>query len=93
MNIKYIEEEAKFYFICEECGEIIENLDGVVDFPMSFSKNLKAPLRFYHRGDCAYEGNKQRANDHWGCWSLKDFVKNLTTGELPEMVKLMLDIK
>ena len=33
MNIKYIDGETRFYFICEACGEPIENLNGVVDFP------------------------------------------------------------
>jgi len=93
MNIKYIDEEAKFYFICEHCGLPIKNNKGVVDFPMSFSKNSKAPLRFYHKGDCEYEGNKRRTKDYWGNWQIDEFLENLSTGEWPEMLKLMLGIK
>ena len=43
MNIRYIDKEARFYFICEACGEPIEDLDGVVDFPaFPFSKNINS---------------------------------------------------
>ena len=62
MNIRYIDKEARFYFICETCGEPIEDLDGVVDFPaFPFSKNIKSPLRFYHWGRCAKVGE----NPYW----------------------------
>ena len=67
MNIKYIDNEAKFYFICEYCGTPIKDNKGVVDFPLSCSNNIKAPLRFYHRGNCASYGNKQRVKNKWGC--------------------------
>ena len=51
MNIKYVDKEARFYFICENCGLPIKDNKGVVDFPMSCSANNKAPLRFYHTGE------------------------------------------
>ena len=93
MNIQYYDDEATFYFICEACGEPIKDRKGVVDFPMSFSKNKKAPLRFYHKGDCAFHGNSRRAKDRWGNWSLDDFAQNLVDGDLPEVVKLMCGMK
>ena len=93
MNIKYVDEEARFYFICENCGLPIKDNKGVVDFPMSCSANNKAPLRFYHKGDCAYQGNNRRTKDFWGNWQIDEFLENLATGEWPEMLKLMLGIK
>ena len=39
MNIQYHDGEARFYFICEACGEPIHDCKGVVDFPLSISKN------------------------------------------------------
>ena len=93
MNIKYNDDEASFYFICEACGEPIEDLNGVVDFPLSISKNQKAPLRFYHRGPCASAGEDRRAREMWGCWNLDDFVASLLNGELPEMIKLFTGIR
>ena len=89
MNIKYIDNEAKFYFICEYCGTPIKDNKGVVDFPLSCSNNIKAPLRFYHRGNCASYGNKQRVKNKWGCWNLDEFLENLLDGELPDMIKFM----
>ena len=93
MNIKYVDSEARFYFICENCGHPIKNNKGVVDFPMSCSKNNKAPLRFYHKGDCAYQGNNRRTKDFWGNWQIDEFIKNLDTGKWPEMLELMLGTK
>lgn len=92
MNIKYNDDEASFYFICEACGEPIEDLKGVVDFPMCHSRNSKAPLRFYHKGNCAFNGNERRIKDRWGNWQLDDFAENLFNGELPETIKLMCGI-
>ena len=83
MNIKYYDNELKFYFICEACGEPIKDLDGVVDFPTAISKKIKSPLRFYCRGDCASYGNLRRSKDWWGCMTLKDFVNNLQTDKTP----------
>jgi len=83
MNIKYFDNELKFYFICEACGEPIKDLDGVVDFPTAISKKIKSPLRFYCRGDCASYGNLRRSKDWWGCMTLKDFVNNLQTDKTP----------
>ena len=93
MNIQYHDGEARFYFICEACGEPIHDCKGVVDFPLSISKNQKAPLRFYHRGPCASAGEDRRAKDMWGCWNLDDFVASLLDGELPEMIKLFTGIR
>ena len=93
MNIKYNDDETSFYFICEACGEPIHDCKGVVDFPLSISKNQKAPLRFYHRGPCASAGEDRRAKDMWGCWNLDDFVASLLNGELPEMIKLFTGIR
>ena len=92
MNIKYNDDEASFYFICEACGEPIEDLKGVVDFPMYKSKNIKAPIRFYHKGKCAFSGDKRRIKDRWGNWQLEDFAENLFNGELPEIIKFMCGI-
>tara|TARA_R100000781_G_scaffold49614_1_gene32928 strand:- start:287 stop:565 length:279 start_codon:yes stop_codon:yes gene_type:complete len=92
MNIKYFDENSKFYFICEACGEPIEDLDGVVDFPNGLSKNIKSPLRFYCRGRCASYGNLRRSNDYWGCMNLKDFLDNLKTGKQP-YTKILKKIK
>ena len=90
MNIKYIDGEARFYFICEACGEPIKDLDGVVDFPaFPFSKNVKSPLRFYHRGRCAKIGEERKFNDMWGDWNLSDFVESLKTGELPAAIRFL----
>ena len=90
MNIRYIDNEARFYFICETCGEPIEDLDGVVDFPaFPFSKNIKSPLRFYHRGRCANVGEKRKFEDMWGDWNLKDFAASLNTGELPAAIRFL----
>tara|TARA_R100001015_G_scaffold12459_1_gene5264 strand:+ start:249 stop:560 length:312 start_codon:yes stop_codon:yes gene_type:complete len=90
MNIRYIDNEARFYFICETCGEPIEDLDGVVDFPaFAFSKNIKSPLRFYHRGRCAKVGEKRKFEDMWGDWNLKDFAASLNTGELPAGIRFL----
>ena len=90
MNIKYIDGEARFCFICEACGEPIEDLDGVVDFPaFPFSKNVKSPLRFYHRGRCAKIGEKRKFDDMWGDWNLSDFVESLKTGELPAAIRFL----
>ena len=90
MNIKYIDGEARFCFICEACGEPIEDLDGVVDFPaFPFSKNVKSPLRFYHRGKCAKIGEKKKFDDMWGDWNLSDFVESLKTGELPAAIRFL----
>ena len=83
MNIKYYDNELRFYFICEACGEPIKDLDGVVDFPTAISKKIKSPLRFYCRGDCASYGNLRRSKDWWGCMTLKDFVNNLQTDKTP----------
>ena len=93
MNIQYHDGEARFYFICEACGEPIHDCKGVVDFPLSISKNQKAPLRFYHAGPCASAGEDRRAKDMWGCWNLDDFVASLLNGELPEMIKLFTGIR
>tara|TARA_R100001440_G_scaffold20364_1_gene34033 strand:+ start:139 stop:450 length:312 start_codon:yes stop_codon:yes gene_type:complete len=90
MNIRYIDNEARFYFICETCGEPIEDLDGVVDFPaFPFSKNIKSPLRFYHRGRCARVGEKRKFEDMWGDWNLKDFAASLYKGELPAGIRFL----
>ena len=90
MNIKYIDGEARFYFICEACGEPIEDLKGVVDFPaFPFSKNIKSPLRFYHRGKCANIGEERKFDDMWGDWNLSDFVESLKTGELPAAIRFL----
>ena len=83
MNIKYYDNELRFYFICEACGEPIKDLDGVVDFPTAISKKIKSPLRFYCRGDCASYGNLRRSKDWWGCMTLKDFLNNLQTDKTP----------
>lgn len=74
--------QCRFYFFCDCCGEEIENLDGVVDFPaFSWSEKIKQPYRFYHRGPCAQQGDKLRLKDKWGNFSLKAFLLNLLTGE------------
>lgn len=90
MNIQYHDGKARFYFICEACGKPIEDLDGVVDFPaFPFSKNIKSPLRFYHRGRCAKVGEKRKFEDMWGDWNLKDFAVSLNTGELPAGIRFL----
>ena len=72
---------TNFYFACDCCGEPIEDLDGVVDFPaFSWSEKIKQPYRFYHRGPCAQQGNKLRLRDKWGNFPLKAFILNLLTG-------------
>ena len=72
--------ECKFYFSCDCCGEPIEDLDGVVDFPHApFALKIKEPIRFYHRGGCAQYGDKRRFEDRWGNFSLSHFLDDLTT--------------
>ena len=73
--------QCNFYFTCDCCGEPIEDLDGVVDFPaFSWSEKIKQPYRFYHKGSCAFQGDKLRKRDKWGNFSLRAFVLNLLTG-------------
>jgi aspartyl-tRNA synthetase len=74
--------QCNFYFTCDCCGEPIEDLDGVVDFPaFSWSEKIKQPYRFYHRGPCAKQGDKLRLRDKWGNFSLRAFLLNLLIGE------------
>merc|ERR1739848_946843 len=62
---------TSFYFACDYCGEPIEDLNGVVDFPSSHrSEKIKQPYRFYHKGSCAFQGDKLRQRDKWGNFSL-----------------------
>ena len=73
--------QCRFYFVCDCCGEPIEDLDGVVDFPaFPWSEKIKQPYRFYHRGPCAQQGDKLRLRDKWGNFSLRAFLLNLLTG-------------
>tara|TARA_Y100001963_G_C6686004_1_gene402227 strand:+ start:622 stop:963 length:342 start_codon:yes stop_codon:yes gene_type:complete len=72
---------TSFYFACDYCGEPIEDLNGVVDFPSTHrSEKIKQPYRFYHKGLCAFQGDKLRKRDKWGNFSLRAFVLNLLTG-------------
>jgi len=77
---------GRFEFICDACGDPIEELDGVVDYPDHpdsltdgkwLSENIRDPIRFYCRGKCAREGNEKRCEDYWNHDTLKDFVKEL----------------
>ena len=79
---------GQFEFICDACGDPIEDHDGVVDYPEHpesrvgehlISKNTEGPIRFYCRGKCAKSGDVQRSKDYWNHDTLQDFVKELAT--------------
>ena len=78
---------GRFEFICDACGDPIEEHDGVVDYPEHpesrvgehwISDNIKEPIRFYCRGRCAAKHESKRCADRWNHDTLKDFVEELS---------------